>query len=215
MHNLKSKPEQIKSFKDKLGKKGIYSKTVDGKTLFQFPALIQFFDKEEGMYVTYKLKKLITNKNENFDINILNDEYLHSGYYAEYVVAKPVGSKQQWGGGFVFGKRIETEELERRILDESLKEDEVSEESQEEQAEPLPWDVISDEEEASIDLFAPTSLSAQKIKKLVDKHLADNNYTAKDFNLTKKEMYKQVKEADKVLDEKTLDEFLKCTYTKK
>ena len=74
----------------------------------------------------------------------------------------------------MFGERIETEELERRILDESLKEEEISEEGQEGQEEPLPWD--NEEEVAEtlpwqemdlIDLFAPTSLSAQKIKKLV------------------------------------------------
>ena len=188
----KSPPKISDSFalesKNLLKNTGIYSSTK-GK-MFKFSPYYQV--NIDGQKVTYKLKNLVTLKG-NLDINL--DEKSYLGYYAQYEVAKPLGARNAWGAGFLFGARPEMQKIEEFLL--------ANEQ-----------DALEEETSGTIPNVQSLSFSKNKeslVKRLIEEYMTKNKLNLNEYDSIDTLVEENV---EAFIDENQFEDYLKCNLKK-
>ena len=189
---LESSPKLSESFKleskNLLKEVGIYSQNKS--ELFKFSPYYQV--ELNGQKVTYKLKSLVTSKG-NLDINLNEKSYL--GYYAQYEIAKPLGARNAWGAGFLFGARPEMKKIEEFLL--------ANEQ-----------DALEEETSGTIPNVQSLSFSKNKeslVKKLIEEYMTKNKLNPNEYDSIDT-LVKEHSEA--FTEENQFEDYLECSLKK-
>ncbi|MHA1986783.1 MAG: hypothetical protein ACW98D_09105 [Promethearchaeota archaeon] len=189
---LESNPKVSESFqlesKNLLKEKGIYFENKS--KLFKFSPYYQV--EINGQKVTYKLKSLVTSKG-NLNINLNEKSYL--GYYAQYEIAKPLGARNAWGAGFLFGARPEMQKIEEFLL---ANEQDVLEEE-------------TSEEIPNVEILSFSKNKESLVKKLIEEYMTKNKLNPNEYDSIDS-LVKEHSEA--FTEENQFEDYLECSLKK-
>jgi len=184
--------EKLKSAKESMKKNFMY--TARNSRLFKFAPYYQIVI--DGVKTTYKLKKLLTSEG-NQEIDFDNKAYL--GFYAQYEEVKPVGSKAQWGAGFLFGDLMTNEDIIEKL-------EEEKNQSQEEQQ--------GNEAITAVENLPDTKDKQKEVVRLIEKWMDENNLDPSDYIITDMESLAKMHADSYLGSEEEFFNYLKCNLTK-